>query len=417
MGHDYDVIVVGGGPAGAVSATMLARGGARVALVDAARFPRDKTCGDGVSPAAVALLDRLGILSLSTFAAHFHAIHEVRFVGSEHVEAVGGPSLLPRHVDGSRIAGFVSPRRELDRLIFERAAAHVQHAICGDGVDHVLKEGDRIQGVRLKSGRTLRGPLVVGADGVHSAIRRSMGWRRGGPDGIAYAIRAYVEDAHHLNCAQLHVFKPPHLRGGYAWIFPTGRGTANVGIGFRGDALRRANLSLQQVLRSFIDTHAGLSGANVVGRPQGWPLPLGAPRGPVHAPGVMLCGDAAHLVDPLSGEGIYPALRSGELAAEAGLCALDRGPGQLSRYTRQVRAEFGMEFGFARCLHKLAQQPSLIDYVIGHAAGNQRLADEMAAAFGGAFPKLGLLKARNLLLLARRPGAPLEVCPASTSTR
>lgn len=384
----FDVGVVGGGPAGATAAWLLARQGFRVLLVERARMPRPKPCGDGVSPAAVAMLDRLGLLSERELAQQFHPVARVRFV-ADAASACGGARFNPRRGDGSPVPGYVAPRRDFDRMLFERAAGGVATVSVGDPVQHLELEPEGAL-LRARSGRTWRCRYVVGADGAHSAVRKALGLPSPPERRRAVAIRTYVQGAVHLDAGRLEVFKPPALQRGYAWIFPTGPQSANVGIGFRTDALRRSGGSLRSTLQAFLQSTPSLAGAEIAGPTQGWPLPLGAPVLRLHGSCAVLCGDAGSMVDPLSGEGIYHAIRSAEIAAGV-LGAALRGRGGLGAYSRRVHAEFSTEFLLGCLLHEAIEWPALVRFGLGVAAARPAVADAMAAAFGHGAGKLELL--------------------------
>lgn len=393
----YDAVVVGAGPAGAAATWGMGCRGLRVVLVDRARFPRPKPCGDGISPSAVALLEEVGLVSCAELERRFQRIDRVRLVAGADAQAVGGSRLNRKRADGRPFPGIVAPREVFDHLLLDRAAARAAEVVTGEGVTEVLYRDGRARGVRLASGRCLDARVVVGADGSHSVVRRSLGL---GPQRLAFAIRTYVEGADPLPPDCLEVHKTPHLGRGYAWVFPTGPGSANVGLGCRAEILRASGISLQRALQGFMEAHPGLRGTRRVGPTRGWPLPLGSCRFHLHGPGVLLCGDAGGLVDPMSGEGIYHAVRSGLLAADAVQEYLGSGDAALPRYSRRVAREFRAEYCLGLLFSELAELPGLLRWVLRRAALHQRLADTLAALFGHGNARLPLLSPLRLVQLS-----------------
>jgi menaquinone-9 beta-reductase len=306
----WDAIVVGAGPAGSVAALVLARAGARVALVDRSAFPRQKACGDLIGPRGVQLLEELD-LHVPVFGR-----------GSDLV--VIGPggrrARLPAY-PGRTYAdhGIIVPRDVFDAALREAAidagatplAGRIVGVDVSDGVVDRLIEHD---------GRSLRGRIVIGADGALSPIAHLTGLLDPGAALWGFAIRGYVEVEVPLPLLILQDIEPGRIFPGYGWLFPGAEGRANIGIGLALDRRRRPQRRLREELsrlaarlRATGDLRPDAAFGTVSG---GW-LRMGGKGSSVARGNVLLVGDAAGLVNPLQGEGIAHAMWSGRLAAEA----------------------------------------------------------------------------------------------------
>jgi geranylgeranyl reductase family protein len=316
----YDVAVIGAGPAGSIAASILAQAHARVLLVDRAAFPRDKPCGDLVSPEAVDIVRVVG--AGARFDQHnFFPIDTARLVSARKraVELRFGR------------AGYVAPRSAFDALLW-------QHAIACGATFHQLEvsapllHDGRVVGVHGKEvdGRQttseVRAHVTIVANGSSGSIGRTLGWDKPAPQHTGVAIRAYVEMSaleHVIEGYLLSDFVP-----GYAWIFPVNAHLANVGLGTRADILRRKQLSLLHGLRQFLTSPAVLPripDLKTLSPPKTWMLRYSTPSLPRVYPGVMFVGDAGSFVNPLTGDGIYPAMLTARLAAQVALSTLESG--------------------------------------------------------------------------------------------
>jgi geranylgeranyl reductase family protein len=311
----YDVVVAGAGPGGSVAAFELARNGARVALVDKARFPRDKACGDLVGPRGVGLLGELGIAPEGTVS-----LGDMAVIGPS-----GGRVVLPA-VPGLTYPGcaWALPRKVFDDVVYEAAmkagAEAITARVAGVEVDH---DGGAVV-VELDGGDRLRAGSVIGADGATSAVAASVGMVR--PDRVqwGFAVRTYLEAEVELPVIVLFDEEPGVGFPGYGWIFPGPNGMANAGVGVGTGSDRRAGARATRYLDTFLGHLKGLGllreGAVAGPRLGGW-LKMGMlGTFPVSGP-VLLVGDAAGLVNPLQGEGIAQAMLSGQAAASAVLGA------------------------------------------------------------------------------------------------
>ena len=371
-----DVIVVGAGPAGAAAAYTLARSGVDVLLLERGRFPRDKTCGDGVAPHAVDIYRDMGV----TFD-HFGARGRKTYGGL--ISGPGGGWFAaepPRGSKGERLESWIVPRVALDEHA-ARAAVNAG-AVLHEGVTvtGLLRERGSVAGVEVSDGvgvRQIRAGVVIGADGAHSAVARALGLRENGPRHIGYALRAYYDGVAGLHDdMELHYFDG-RLLPGYGWVFPTGERSANVGVGIYFGELRRDRRKLRDILDDFVRGAPGMAerfqSAKPVGRVAGWPLPVASARRRTVFDGALLTGDAASLVDPLTGEGIYTALVSGisaARAAAAGLRAADVSRPALQPHEREWRGTVGGYLSAGRVLKNLAKSAWLFDVVVRRAREN-----------------------------------------------
>lgn len=311
-----DVLVIGAGPAGCAAGIELARAGLDVLVVDRARFPRPKTCGDALSNRAVRIVEELGAGDALAAAPHA-AVH-------------GSAAVFP---DGTRIVrsygarpGMIVGRLALDDLLrraLERAGATV---VEGLNVRRLVATRGRVRGAEADGAR-IEARAVLAADGHGSVAWTSLG--ASAPRGRALAVSA---TAYYEGMAPLaepgvgeHHFAVD-LPCGYGWIFPPVERVANVGVYLRTDAYRAARVPLRELFERFVARHRDrFGGARRVGEVRVWSLPLGGLVRRVEAPGLLACGDAGRFVDPLTGEGIWQALHTGRLAGRIAAEALARG--------------------------------------------------------------------------------------------
>ena len=358
--HRADVVIVGAGPAGCAAATFLAREGVDVLVVDRATFPRDKVCGDGVAPRSVSMLRRMGV-ERRLRDLSYQPVHHYRIVSTWGDAVRAG---VPAFGKGAGYSHVV-PRRDLDMLLVD--AAREAGACIWEGVRAL--RGTEAGGMPAVEARgpdgesfLLRGRVVVGADGSRGSFSRTV---IPSPRSEPYAVgmRAYVEGVEGLDGA-LNFFLDRDLLPGCGWVFPSGRdgGPANVGVGLPTRALRRRPEHLRDIFDRFLGptSLAGphLRGARLVTSPAPFPLRSGLLRGTRREGNVLLAGDAAGLIDPLSGEGIANALESGHMAALAIARALRSGRlSELARYDAAVWKELSFEFLGAYLLRQILARP------------------------------------------------------------
>ena len=308
----FDVLVVGGGPAGSIAALVLARGGAQVALVDKSAFPRDKACGDVVGPRGLQLLVDLEL-----------AAPPGRDVGDMFVVGPTGNRVRLPSADGLTYPGHGTAitRTVFDAMLHAAAVEAGATPFVGRAETPLAGEG-QIGGYRLSTGETLRADFVIGADGATSEVAAAAGLVDPNLVLWGFAVRAYFPQVVDLPAIVLWEQSPWHAFPGYGWVFPGEQGGANVGLGVGTRSDRKAGANAVRALPEFLE-HLNalglLDGAPAAAsqrRLGGW-LKMGI-VGTTPAMGqILLVGDAAGLVNPMQGEGISQAMTSGRAAAEA----------------------------------------------------------------------------------------------------
>ena len=345
-----DVLVVGAGPAGSVAATLLARAGARVRIVDRSVFPRDKLCGDTVNPGTVAILKRLQVAA--SIDACGLAVEGMRVSGENGVVVEGrypsgrtGRALLRRHFDWMLLQDALDAGAQ-----FEPAVA-VRHAIVEDG---------RVAGVRLGAGGELRATVTIAADGRRSTLAFGLGLAAHPRRPRRWAIGAYVDERTRPGPGA--VLGEMHVRAGhYIGIAPVPGGLTNVCVVV---PWRAGDAPIPDPRRAIVDAlsrDAWLRDRFAGARMATTPVVLGPLAVDVRQAsidGLLVAGDAAGFIDPMTGDGLRFAIRGAELTAAAAVEVLAHGwDGVHARLARTRRDEFSAKWRFNRTVRSLAASP------------------------------------------------------------
>lgn len=366
MAETYDLLIVGAGPAGAAAAYWAAKRGLEVLAVDKQHFPRDKTCGDGLTPRAVKELADMGLEG--AFAGwHRHEGLRVRAHGA--VLELPWPS-HPVYPD----YGFVVRRRDLDGLVAERAksvGATVRHGV--EAVKPLWGGDDKLAGAVLRdkaSGETehVKARYVIVADGANSRFGRALGTKRDRSLAQGMAIRTYyaspVHDDPWIESALDITDRQGNTLPGYGWVFPLGDGKVNAGIGLLSTFRDYKSVNTSWLMEEW--AHAlpdfwGVDPASPEIAPVGGRLPMGGSVQPKAGANWLVVGDAAGTVNPFNGEGIDYAYETGRAAADIIASALARSnPGILGEYPRWLETTYGLYFRVGHLFAKAIGNPDLI---------------------------------------------------------
>ncbi len=371
-----EIVVVGGGPAGAATAARLAAEGREVIVLDRARFPREKACAEFLSPGAVAALGSLGVLDDAAAAGAWQT--GMRIVS-------GAAEFTLRYRDGHRALGV--SRHALDALLLDRARAAGARVHERTTVVRALVERGFVTGVSVRDDAggeaRVHARLVVAADGLRSPVARSLGLERPArwPRRLGLVARFRGAAASPLGVMAVG-------RAGYCGVVSVGGGETSVGLAVPPDAKRPR----ETTARLFERTIGALAPAReaLVGARRTTPIrgaaPLARRVGRVAGPGYLLVGDAAGFTDPFTGEGVFRALRGAELAADAAREALGRRERGSARYPRARREAFAAKDRACLLLQALLAAPPLLDYCLRRADERERSARVLAGVFGDYVP-------------------------------
>jgi geranylgeranyl reductase family protein len=385
---EADVIVVGAGPAGSTTAYYLAQSGLDVLLLEKSRFPREKVCGDGLTPRGVRALIAMGI----------NVSEQDGWVRNKGLRVIGAGKRMELpwpELSSYPGYGLVRPRTDLDQMLARRAqqaGARLREGVTVTGPVLDDRTG-RITGVVAKAAdedgrnsaeRSYRARVIVAADGNSSRLSVGMGLRKRDDRPLGVAVRTYYQsprhDDDHLE-SWLDLWDGDRLLPGYGWIFGMGDGTSNVGLGLLNTSAAFGHTDYHALLRKWLagmPAEWGFTEENRTQPIRGAALPMGFNRTPQYHRGLLLAGDAAGMVNPFNGEGIAYAMESGEILARTVTQALARARRAetervLAGYPRALADAYGGYYAVGRVFSKAIGRPGLMRFATKHSMSRPAL--------------------------------------------
>lgn len=350
---EYDVIIVGAGPAGATAAIALQKSGLKIALIDKEEFPRDKICGDAIS----------GLVRTVLFRINPELEKQLQDLPSKTIfsqAVIFSPKNFKLTIHYRRSA-FCIRRIDFDNWLFSIASNNVNTTVYKNNSVVNVTILDNITHVTLENGERLSAKIILGCDGAQSIIAKQLTHFKLDKKHFSGAVRGYYKNIKNMSNNSLEIYLIKGYLPGYFWIFPLSDNEANVGFGMMSDAIAENKIDLRKSLNLIINNTPILkdrfAGSVSLGKIQGFGLPLGSKECQISGDRFLLCGDAASLIDPISGEGIGTAMLSGHIAAEQVMkCfeANDFSSSFMKRYDSEiedtVRSRFRKHYIFQRIL-------------------------------------------------------------------
>ena len=404
--YDCDVLIAGGGPGGSSLAFYLAEKGIKTIVAESQKFPRDKICGDGVSPIALAELQRIGI----TGSEEFSKVNEINKVGlfiegQKVMIDLSKPDHLPFH---ARIV----PRLQLDNWIYEaakkRGAVFLEDTrLC----NYIINEN--VVTAEVKRGRStkkIKAKIIVGADGSSSTVARIFNGAKPLDEFQLLGLRAYYEGVNGP-ADRVDIFFSGDNFPGIYWMFPMGQNAANIGLAMVAKTLPKNENHVKELLNNHIknnkDIAERIGTGTIKGKISGWPLTFYNPKNKISGHRLLLIGDAAGLINPLSGDGIQYSLLSARWAAECIInCAEknDFSSAAANVYTKKIEEELAYDFALSNLLIQFGRNKTLkpvwmeiMAVLIERAKVDKDYADIIAGIFDGTLPSYKALNAKFIL--------------------
>lgn len=386
-------IIIGAGPAGAGTSIYLTQAGIPHVIIEKETFPRDKVCGDACSGKTAFVLRKANpewLQEIFNAEQDYTPSHGIIFV-APNGKALNIP-YNPNRQPGEQAPGFTTPRMTFDNYLFQKLPSPYATIYQQSSIKTIEKTGEKVTVVFTKDNETyeVTAPLIVGADGDKSAVRKQFLNDNSNAKAYAVGLRAYYEGVTGLdknNFIELHFL--PEMLPGYFWIFPLPNGRVNVGVGILSERIRAKKINLREQMLNAIKNNPNIrdrfANATLVDKIQGWGLPMSMSQSPISGDNFLLTGDAASLIDPFSGEGIGNALYSGMLAAYAIEKSL-----QSARYDRAFLKEayddvlykrLGDELKISATLQRLCRYPWLFNFVVNKANKSPSLSKTISCMF------------------------------------
>lgn len=397
MEKEYDVIVVGAGPGGSSTAAYLGRAGMKTLLLDKAKFPRDKTCGDALSGKSMTVVRELGLEKEIEKRPHARIGGVLFSSPSGHVASIPFPKTDPNRKGGR---GYCMRRMHTDYMFFSAAkkTKNVDTLEKFQATEVVIENGYAVgvKAIDLNSKDRkqveFRANVVVGADGVNSIVARSVLGEKAtlDPKHSCDAVRAYYDGISGMTGdIEIHFFES--IQPGYFWIFPLEDGKANVGLGLvSSDLQKRIKGGQKNLIGMLNDAIANepiikdrFKNAKPEGQITGWRLPFGSKRRQAAGNGWVLVGDAASLVDPFSGEGVGNATTAGRLASQQIAEAIKEGDvsqKRLCEYEKALWKKLGPELDTSYKMQNVGRNKWLLDLVVSKAQNKPEIREFISAS-------------------------------------
>lgn len=384
------ICIAGGGPAGLTTALFLAKKGIPSVIIEKAKYPRDKICGDALSGKVLSVLKKLDpqiteelkqdSTSLGSCGVTFYAPN------GKHLRV----PFKSANIKISEAPGLTQRRIHFDNFLAEKAKKSSFITIIEEKTISSYEKGPNGFIVRDSDKKTIfEGPLLVVANGAQSTFPKQFGGIAKEDKYYSAGVRQYfknVEGLDHQNFIELHFIDS--LLPGYFWIFPLANNSANVGLGIRSDVVSKKKLNLRKILKEIIETHPAIKGrfknAVAEGDALGFGLPLGSKKRLLSGDHYLLTGDAASLIDPFTGEGISNAMISGMYAAdqaEKSILSQNFSASFLSSYDKDVYKRLGQELKLSSSLQNLVQYKWLFNIIINKAEKNKEIQNMISCMF------------------------------------
>ncbi|QAA82696.1 geranylgeranyl reductase family protein [Aequorivita sp. H23M31] len=411
--YDCDVLIVGGGPSGSALAFHLAKNGTKVIVAEAEKFPRDKVCGDGVSPIALSELDKMGITRTNVFAK----ANEIKKVGlflkdDEVYINLSKPEHLKFHAR-------IIPRIELDNMIYGAAknagATFMENSRV---LKYSISPTAAVVTVKTVRGQsTIKARMVVGADGSRSTIARQLRGSKPSDDYQLLGLRAYYNNVNGPT-DRVDIYFSEEGFPGIFWMFPKGKSDANIGMAMVSKTFPKKPDHIKNLLQNHIANHPEIQKRIGTGtleaKMDGWPITFYNKSQKLCADRVLLVGEAAGFINPLSGDGIQYALLSSSWAAEAiekCLAQDEFSEFSLNSYVKRVNREVGFDFALSNLLVYFPKNKTLtkvwmqiLTILISRAKHDKEYADIIAGIFEGTYPSYKALTLPFILKSIKQGG-------------
>ena len=379
-----DICIIGAGPGGVATALKLSHLGHSSILIDKATFPRDKVCGDALSGKVTTLLNRLDPEILKRFSARQEMqidVWGITFIAPNN-KALEVPFTPVYEKDADPVPGHVAKRLDFDNFMVEEVRQHDKVQFFEN--TEIISFTKNADGYLLEDATgalQIQTRILIDASGAHSPFSRKVAGLPKDPKHYAGAIRAYyrnVTGMHDDNFIELHFIED--VTPGYFWIFPLPNGLTNVGLGMRSDVISKKKVNLKKELQRILKEHPILkerfANAELEGKVVGFGLPLGSKPRTISGDHYMLVGDAGHLIDPLTGEGIGNAIYSGFIAAEQALQCLEQNDYSaqfMKAYDVRVARVLGTEMKLSYQLQRLLAAPWRANRIANFVTNNKKL--------------------------------------------
>lgn len=387
-----DIIISGAGPAGCSASMFLSKQGIKHTLIEKAVFPRDKICGDAISGKVLTILkafDKKASEEISNTPNIFNPCKGIIFVSPN-----GTKLSIPfkhEYKTGDKAPGYVAKRLDFDNYLFSKIRSPFCHCIENCELKEIEKisKSLNITVAHESIKTTINTKLLISADGSRSLAARKLGGIEIDNNHYSGGIRAYYSGIKDLNKeGYIELIFLKNYQPGYFWIFPLPDGKANVGAGMLTKEISKRRVDLKKMLMDTIENEPEISrrfeGAILEDKIQGWGLPLGSKKRKLSGDNFILCGDAASLIDPFTGEGIAPAMLSGKIAANIVKKAIEKNDFSatfLNQYDKELYKKTWGETRLSYMLQKLTQWPWLFNFVVGKASRNKELQKTITSMF------------------------------------